>query len=124
MLRLIGPVSLVVMQVVTSPLFDVHNLLHVASLYMLHDTQYGCNTICTFWLQLQELKETAKQHFTQILEQQASSSYSSSSGNGSNRRSSVGAVDTQQLRTKLENAIRVMQTGLVERDTEVSANST
>lgn len=64
--------------------------------------------------QLQVLKERAKQHLAQILEQQAPPV----SGNGSNG-SSVGSIDTQRLRMKLENAIRVMQTGLVERDTEV-----
>lgn len=73
---------------------------------------------CCCCLQLNELKEAAKQHFTQILEQHTSGAYSngSSSGNGSSR---VGSIDTQQLRNKLENVIRVMQTGLVERDTEV-----
>ncbi|WIA32331.1 hypothetical protein OEZ86_003170 [Tetradesmus obliquus] len=66
---------------------------------------------------LQALKERAKQHLASILEQQAAAS---SSGNGSSRSSSSsGAIDTAELRAKLENAIRVMQTGLVERETEV-----
>jgi hypothetical protein len=66
-------------------------------------------------VQLQALKERAKQHLAAILEEQAAAG---SSGNGSSS-SSIGAVDTRELRAKLENAIRVMQTGLVERDTEV-----
>jgi hypothetical protein len=68
-------------------------------------------------VQLQALKERAKQHLAAILEQQGTTG---SSGNGSSGSSSIGAVDTHELRAKLENAIRVMQTGLVERDTEVS----
>jgi hypothetical protein len=68
-------------------------------------------------VQLQALKERAKQHLATILDQQAAAG---SSGNGSSGRSSnMGAIDTRELRAKLENAIRVMQTGLVERETEV-----
>ncbi|KAF6260517.1 AAA domain-containing protein [Scenedesmus sp. NREL 46B-D3] len=69
---------------------------------------------------LQALKERAKQHLAAILEQQAAAG---SSGNGSSssssRSSSTGVIDTRELRAKLENAILVMQTGLVERETEV-----
>jgi hypothetical protein len=64
-------------------------------------------------VQLQALKERAKQHLAAILDQQAAAG---SSGNGSS--SSMGSIDTRELRAKLENAIRLMQTGLVERETE------
>jgi hypothetical protein len=66
-------------------------------------------------VQLQALKERAKQHLAAILDQQAAAG---SSGNGSSS-SSMGSIDTRELRAKLENAIRLMQTGLVERETEV-----
>jgi hypothetical protein len=64
------------------------------------------------------LKEQAKQHLQEILDQAVPgrfSNYGSSSGSSYGS----GTVDTRQLRARLENAIRVMQTGLVERDTEV-----
>lgn len=67
--------------------------------------------------QMQTLKEQAKQHLQEILQQAAAGSRSSSSTRSS--RSYGSSVDTRQLRSKLEAAIRVMQTGLVERDTEV-----
>lgn len=69
---------------------------------------------------MQAIKEQAKQHLAEILEQAGPgrfSNYTSSSGSSSSYAS--GKVDTQQLRAKLEAAINVMQTGLVERDTEV-----
>jgi len=66
---------------------------------------------------MQTLKEQAKQHLQEILQQAAAGSRSSSSTRSS--RSYGSSVDTRQLRSKLEAAIRVMQTGLVERDTEV-----
>jgi hypothetical protein len=64
------------------------------------------------------LKEQAKQHLQEILGQAVPGRFSNY---GSSSSSSYGSstVDTRQLRARLENAIRVMQTGLVERDTEV-----
>lgn len=70
---------------------------------------------------MQMLKEQAKQHLQEILDQAVPgrfSNYTSSSGSSSY---GSGTVDTRQLRARLENAINVMQTGLVERDTEVRA---
>lgn len=68
---------------------------------------------------MQMLKEQAKQHLQEILEQAAAGSRSSSSSRSSSGSYYGSSVDTRQLRSKLEAAIRVMQTGLVERDTEV-----
>eukprot|EP00879_Flechtneria_rotunda_P016353 GHRR01017110.1.p1 GENE.GHRR01017110.1~~GHRR01017110.1.p1 ORF type:complete len:436 (+),score=134.72 GHRR01017110.1:170-1477(+) len=65
--------------------------------------------------QMQELKERAKQHLAQIIADQAAAGSGSSNGYGS----SMGIVNNQQLKTKLEQAVRALQTGLVERDTEV-----
>jgi hypothetical protein len=73
-----------------------------------------CCMLSVHAVQLQALKERAKQHLAAILDQQAAAG---SSGNGSS--SSMGSIDTRELRAKLENAIRLMQTGLVERETEV-----
>jgi hypothetical protein len=72
-------------------------------------------------MQMQAIKERAKQHLAEVLEQAGPgrfSNYTSSSGSSSSSYGS-GTVDTRQLRAKLEAAINVMQTGLVERDTEV-----
>jgi hypothetical protein len=71
--------------------------------------------------QMQELKERAKQHLEDILASVTPGRFSNYGGSSSSSSSSYGggSVDTQQLRGRLENAIRVMQTGLVERDTEV-----
>lgn len=67
---------------------------------------------------MQELKERAKQHLEDILASVTPGRFSNY-GSSSSSYGGGGSVDTQQLRGRLENAIRVMQTGLVERDTEV-----
>jgi len=75
-------------------------------------------TNCICWLQsiqLQALKEAAKQHLAHVLEQQAGREA------GATDSYQIGSIDTRWLRQKLETAIGVMQTGLVERDTEVSS---
>lgn len=73
---------------------------------------------CAASSQLNELKERAKQQLASILEQ-----YSSSGGGNRSSSSGIGTIDTRALRAKLEAAVRVMQTGLVERDAEVGFKS-
>jgi hypothetical protein len=70
------------------------------------------------------LKEQAKQRLADMLDQAAVAATApggagSYLGSGGSSSSGSGGVDTRQLRRKLEVAIQVMQTGLVERDTEV-----
>jgi hypothetical protein len=86
---------------------------------------------------MQELKSAASQRMSDILAQagpgkqaqagrfsnytgSSSSSYSSSSSSSYGGKS----VDTRELRSRLERAIDIMQTGLVERDTEVRSLQT
>jgi hypothetical protein len=73
-------------------------------------------------MQMQAIKEQAKQHLAEILEQAGPGRFSSYTGSSSSSSYASGKVNTQQLRAKLEAAINVMQTGLVERDTEVKGN--
>lgn len=74
-------------------------------------------------LQMQMLKEQAKQHLQEILDQSVPGRFSNYGSSSSGSSYGSGTVDTRQLRAKLENAIRVMQTGLVERDTEVGQHT-
>jgi hypothetical protein len=69
---------------------------------------------------MQELKSAASQRMSDILAQAGPGRFSNYTGSSSSSSSYGGkSVDTRELRSRLERAIDIMQTGLVERDTEV-----
>lgn len=68
------------------------------------------------WLQVQRLRDTAKERMTRLVDNVMAVQQRKSGGQGGG---SAIAVETADLRMRIKQAVDVMQRGLVERDTEV-----